>query len=670
MKIKVLGSAITYGAGGPKVDVRVSASVDAGEAWSDLFSGKAVVGNETQTLTNLPDGTPITLRFNGRYSWLFNKTYTSNANDGHTYALKNGDTLPKYKTFDNQASLESFLRPIIGSNGKISIGPKDVLFLVELGTLDSQASDFQDVVVLVTFTEKVQTCTDSSKPRVKLQFDRVANTGAGDLEKKIYAGPQSVAFSENQWIPLKDKNGATIIDGGIVEDVKGIAFERGNGWIRIINHGSHPNSSGKEIADVGVSFNHAYITSTVNEVDQNASENPIDGNTNDTSAGDEFVPGPNVKFMTFKTRTTTGDDGVILYWAEGNPSNASSSSSSSTSSSSSSSAPVADACGVPFTVNASGLLTLKGKADISVKIAGAESTYGVRGPRVDVRTRISFDEGASWQQLYAYRALRGNELKVFPNVASGSKIMLEFNGRYSWVFNRTVTSGRSDARVRVLQNKQTFSGLSSLVNSGQMKKYLRDLIDNSSKVNLTGRDVVYLIELGDIAEAKFHDAVAIISVDRPASLGPCAGASSSASSASSTSSSSSSSSINSNEDTDLDGIKNSDDLCPFSTTVPESVPTEYMTFERYALTGARGNVKKIPVFRTGPRKQVSDYTLEDTRGCSCTQLLDAIEGKGYHRFEDYPALYRQMKNLFSFYVSTSRKFGCAESLMRMVSESR
>lgn len=95
-----------------------------------------------------------------------------------------------------------------------------------------------------------------------------------------------------------------------------------------------------------------------------------------------------------------------------------------------------------------------------------------------------------------------------------------------------------------------------------------------------------------------------------------------------------------------------------------------MTFERYALTAARGNVKKIPVFRTGPRKQVSDYTLEDTRGCSCAQMLDAIEEKGYNRFSEYPALKRKMKNLFAVYVSTSRQFGCGESLMRMVSESR
>ena len=411
----------------------------------------------------------------------------------------------------------------------------------------------------------------------------------------------------------------------------------------------------------------------VNEVDQNASENPTDGIINDTSAGDEFVAGKTKKSMLFFTRTTTDDDGVILYWTDVRPDGSTSSSASSSSSSSSSASAVVDACAVPFTVNSSGLLTLKGKADITVKIVGSEMTYGVRGPRVDVRSRVSLDDGASWQQLYGYRSLRGNELKIFSNVASGSHILLEFNGRYSWIFNRTVASGRNDSRVHVIQNQQTFTGLSGLAESGEMKKYFRDLLDDNGKVKLTNHDIVYAVDLGDSANPKYNDAVAIISVDRPSSLGACTSTVSSASSSSSSSSvasSASTSSVSGSDDTDQDSIINSQDLCPFNTSIPESVPTEYMTFERYALTSARGNLKKIPVFRTGPRKTVSNYTLEDTRGCSCAQLLDTIEEKGYNRFSEYPALKRQMKNLFSFYVSNSRQFGCGEALLRMVSESR
>ena len=104
--------------------------------------------------------------------------------------------------------------------------------------------------------------------------------------------------------------------------------------------------------------------------------------------------------------------------------------------------------------------------------------------------------------------------------------------------------------------------------------------------------------------------------------------------------------------------------------MPESVPTEYMSFDRYALTSGRGSVGSIPVFRTGPRKKIGDYSLANMHGCSCSQILDAIEDKGFHKFGDHPVVYRQLKNLFSFYVSNSRKFGCSDSLMKLVGGER
>jgi hypothetical protein len=115
-------------------------------------------------------------------------------------------------------------------------------------------------------------------------------------------------------------------------------------------------------------------------------------------------------------------------------------------------------------------------------------------------------------------------------------------------------------------------------------------------------------------------------------------------------------------------VKNKNDWCPIGTTMPEAVPTEYMSFDRYALTNAKGNSDN-PAFRKGPRKSVSEYTIKDTHGCSCAQIIDAIEEKGYHRFGEHPIVFRQLKNLFSFVTSNSRKFGCSESLLQMVSGS-
>ena len=53
--------------------------------------------------------------------------------------------------------------------------------------------------------------------------------------------------------------------------------------------------------------------------------------------------------------------------------------------------------------------------------------------------------------------------------------------------------------------------------------------------------------------------------------------------------------------------------------MPESVPTEHMLFKRYALT------RDSFVFHVGPRKKIGNYTLADTAGCSCEQLVDVAE---------------------------------------------
>ena len=112
-------------------------------------------------------------------------------------------------------------------------------------------------------------------------------------------------------------------------------------------------------------------------------------------------------------------------------------------------------------------------------------------------------------------------------------------------------------------------------------------------------------------------------------------------------------------DEDGDGILNSLDLCP-DTYMPEPVPTEHMLFKRYALTN------DSHIFRIGPRKKISDFTLNDTKGCSCEQLIDVSEGKKSYRFSQYPRLKRQMRSLFPFYTRGARQFGCGKAILRMI----
>jgi hypothetical protein len=112
-------------------------------------------------------------------------------------------------------------------------------------------------------------------------------------------------------------------------------------------------------------------------------------------------------------------------------------------------------------------------------------------------------------------------------------------------------------------------------------------------------------------------------------------------------------------DEDGDGVLNSLDLCP-DTYSPEPVPTEHMLFKRYALTS------DSHIFRIGPRKKISDFTLSDTKGCNCEQLINVAEGKKNYRFTQYPRLKRQMRSLFPFYTRGARQFGCGKAILRMI----
>lgn len=83
-------------------------------------------------------------------------------NDTPALILKNGDKLPKRKTDSSQVDVASFLAPYLEEDKKtIKIGPKDLIILAELNReADDKDADYQDFVILVTFTEaENSTCT-------------------------------------------------------------------------------------------------------------------------------------------------------------------------------------------------------------------------------------------------------------------------------------------------------------------------------------------------------------------------------------------------------------------------------------------------------------------------------------------------------------------------------
>ena len=101
-------------------------------------------------------GKPI--NFGGRYKvdYTWSSLFTSTNGTSNVVALANGDTPPTTTPLYQQPTLESFLLPYLDSQGKIKIGPKDVIYLMELTHTDKNNAgfDLQDLVLLVTFKSK------------------------------------------------------------------------------------------------------------------------------------------------------------------------------------------------------------------------------------------------------------------------------------------------------------------------------------------------------------------------------------------------------------------------------------------------------------------------------------------------------------------------------------
>ena len=155
MELKIVGSEITYGASGPEVNVDV-------KLWQDnnlitLFGGVPVNGGEIYT-ASLSAQTDLAVRAHAQYKSSFNQYYDSNSGTPHVKVLKNEDDLPDVLVFGNQTPLPALLAPFIDANRKISILDNQILMLFEFGDLNSEAADFQDLVVLFTFTPDNSIC--------------------------------------------------------------------------------------------------------------------------------------------------------------------------------------------------------------------------------------------------------------------------------------------------------------------------------------------------------------------------------------------------------------------------------------------------------------------------------------------------------------------------------
>jgi len=83
------------------------------------------------------------------------------------------------------------------------------------------------------------------------------------------------------------------------------------------------------------------------------------------------------------------------------------------------------------------------------------------------------------------------------------------------------------------------------------------------------------------------------------------------------------------KDEDGDGVPNNLDYCP-ATVIPESVPTVQLGTNRWALVDGDGYFDTTAPNGKGPKRS---YSVADTAGCSCEQIIDALGlGKGHQKF--------------------------------------
>jgi hypothetical protein len=158
--IQIIGTGITNCQGGnsstsPATDLRLSLG---GAAYKQLFYGTQANVDPSKKLYIKKVNAGQTIDLGGRFvigtSW--SPFYTTRSANLQVVALVNGDYYPAKTKFQGQAAMASYLRPYVDSSFKVNIGPLSVLLVMELAqtNLNSPCFDYQDQVVLVTFSRK------------------------------------------------------------------------------------------------------------------------------------------------------------------------------------------------------------------------------------------------------------------------------------------------------------------------------------------------------------------------------------------------------------------------------------------------------------------------------------------------------------------------------------
>jgi hypothetical protein len=172
-QITILGSAVTwdFGAYDAAVGVRYKIGGDSFEPYGPLGSP---TGSNVNDHTNPREwtapgtyaaGTPVSItarcwRLDEKWmdpddddNWWKFRTITSTNDTEFLIVLRDGDPIPAYDPWQDQATIEDFVKDYIDTaTDTIKLQPNQVILLFELAAADfmDPATDFQDLVVLVT----------------------------------------------------------------------------------------------------------------------------------------------------------------------------------------------------------------------------------------------------------------------------------------------------------------------------------------------------------------------------------------------------------------------------------------------------------------------------------------------------------------------------------------
>tara|TARA_R110002096_G_scaffold238140_4_gene429583 strand:+ start:493 stop:1410 length:918 start_codon:yes stop_codon:yes gene_type:complete len=209
MDVRMLGAGVTVSSSSSSqgfyfVPIQVQINYN-GSGYSQIFYGDNNDVNPNQIIHTIDAKVGDSIDFGSRYYYnnQWGQWYSTTNDANNVVALKNGDTPPTTTPMHNAPTIESFILPYIGSDGKMVLGPREVIYLMELTHNDSSHSgfDLQDAAILVGFYDAV---AEDSAPVDTSTSTGTGNNGHGNNDDGVDSSNPGSSKSGQDSDPLTD----------------------------------------------------------------------------------------------------------------------------------------------------------------------------------------------------------------------------------------------------------------------------------------------------------------------------------------------------------------------------------------------------------------------------------------------------------------------------------